>query len=332
MPTYGFQAWPIKSTSIAGFEECLFHYRAYELNIDSCIELPGLVEGVPGQGVADVAVSVADVIPELTDATLRDSWWQVSSDSFRLDIQDVAVYQVEQGRRILIQSHPSADPAEVRLFLLGSAMGALLYQRGIFPLHGSAVETPLGAMVFVGPSGIGKSTLAAHFNRLGYRHIADDVCAITHDARGRLQVLPAFPHLRLKTDAADRLYGETAMSPPSRLDVDKLVFPLGAAHASAPVPLADIHMLKDEDGGDPCLTPLRGFESIQCLADNLYRPHFLQGMQTRGEVLRLASVIAQSAKIFLLTRQRDAAHLDRLVRWLEHGWEGRPRPVERSEP
>lgn len=279
------------------------------------------VEGIPGE--TDLTISLALELPELPDATVREAWWQVSRSALRLEVKDVAVYQVEAGCRILIRAHPASDPAEVQLFLLGSAMGALLYQRGIFPLHGSAVETPWGAMVFVGPSGIGKSTLAAHFHRAGYRLIADDVCAITRGGSGKLQVLPSFPHLRLKTDAADRLYGDVASPAPSHFDVDKLVLPLGEGHASVPVPLGVVHVLKDADGGEPSLAPLRGFESIQSLADNLYRPHFLQGMQTRGEVLRLAGDIAQAAEVVQLSRRRDAAQLDKLVRWLEDEWQGR---------
>lgn len=309
----------------------MFHYRAYELDITSALELPGLVAVEPGSGIPDVEILTADDLPDLTGTTVRAAWWQVSPSAFRMEVKAIAVYQVEKGRRILVKSDPASDPAKVRLFLLGSAMGALLYQRGMFPLHGSAVETPWGAMVFVGPSGIGKSTLAAHFHRAGYRLIADDVCAITRDAGGKLQVLPAFPQLRLKTDAVDRLYGEADSPPPSHFDVDKFVLPIGAGRALAPVPLGAVHVLKDADSGDPCLTPLRGFASIQALADNLYRPNFLQGLQTHGEVLRLAGEIAQAAEVIQLFRPRDATQLDSLVLWLEHEWEGRPHSSKLTE-
>jgi hypothetical protein len=295
----------------------VFHHRAYELNLASELPLPGLAALAEGPWVPDVTVSVGGELPELDGPVVVGPWWQVSPVAFRMVVDGVATYQVEAGRRIRVQPHPGSDPAEVRLFLLGSALGALLYQRGLFPLHGSAVETPWGAMVFVGPSGIGKSTLAGHFHRSGYRLLCDDVCAIRRDGQGALQVLPAFPHLRLKADALGRLQGGAA---PSRLDVDKVVLPLGEGHASAPVALGAVHVLADLETGGPRLTPLRGFERIQALADNLYRPHFLDGMQTRGAVLRLAGEIAASAQVATLARRRDAADLDGLVLWLEHGW------------
>jgi hypothetical protein len=43
-------------------------------------------------------------------------------------------------------------------------------------------------------------------------------------------------------------------------------------------------------------------------------------MQTRGAVLRLAGEIAGAAPVLELARRRDAAELDGLVLWLEHGW------------
>lgn len=302
----------------------MVRHLAYGLVIESELDLPSLTLAHGRCPMADIHISVVGSIPDLPSPTIHQKWWQASPTATRIEIEGVAVYLVEDGCRILISPAEGSDPAEVQLFLLGSVMGALLYQRGIFPLHGSAVETPWGAMVFAGPSGIGKSTLAAHFHQAGYRLLADDVCAITRDAHGVLQVLPAFPHLRLRTDAIGRLYGRDA-PPPTSFDVDKFVLPLGEGHVSIPVPLGAVHMLADAESGDPTLALLRGFESIRLLADNLSRPHFLKGTQNHGEVLRLAAEIAALVDVFRLSRRRDAARLDALVRWLELGWKGRSR-------
>jgi hypothetical protein len=94
----------------------------------------------PGQG-ADVTIRL------LTDgqcslAPLPDHHYEVSPGMFRLDVPGVARCRVEEGKNISIEPLPGSSPDKVRLFLLGSTMGALLYQRGFIPLHGSAVETP----------------------------------------------------------------------------------------------------------------------------------------------------------------------------------------------
>ena len=71
---------------------------------------------------------------------LPDRCYEVRPGCFRLDVPGVARYRVEEGKRIFVEPLANASPEKVRLFLLGSTMSALLYQRGLLPLHGSAVE------------------------------------------------------------------------------------------------------------------------------------------------------------------------------------------------
>ena len=57
--------------------------------------------------------------------------------------------------------------------------GALLMQRKILPLHGSAVAIDGKAYAIVGDSGAGKSTLASAFLNKGYQLLSDDVIAVS---------------------------------------------------------------------------------------------------------------------------------------------------------
>ena len=91
----------------------------------------------------------------------------------------------------------------VRLFLLGSAFGVLLHQRGLLPLHANAIEIDGRAVAFMGPSGAGKSTLAAWFHDRAFRVIADNVCAISRNSEGRRQAAPGLPRLRLWAEALE---------------------------------------------------------------------------------------------------------------------------------
>ncbi|MCP4397035.1 MAG: hypothetical protein GY801_07015 [bacterium] len=62
---------------------------------------------------------------------------------------------------------------------IASELGALLHQRELLPLHGSAIKVNDGVCVFVGLSGNGKSTVAAAFRQRGYQVLADDVCVVS---------------------------------------------------------------------------------------------------------------------------------------------------------
>ena len=112
-------------------------------------------------------------------------------------------YAVLEGRRIIVDPADGADPRNVRLYLLGSAMGLLLHQRGVLPLHANAVEIDGQAFAFMGPSGAGKSTLAAWFHDQGLRVVADDVCAVHFDAQLRPWVSQGLPRLRLWKSALE---------------------------------------------------------------------------------------------------------------------------------
>ena len=65
--------------------------------------------------------------------------------------------------------------SDIRVFLLGSCLGALLHQRGVLALHASAIETDQGAVLFMGDSGMGKSTTLQAFIKRGYKMLADDI-------------------------------------------------------------------------------------------------------------------------------------------------------------
>lgn len=77
--------------------------------------------------------------------------------------------------------------------LLGPGLPLLLFARGLLCLHASAVAQGGAAVLFLGDSGRGKSTLAA---RLGAPRLADDIVPCSGEAGG-IQVLPHFPQLKL---------------------------------------------------------------------------------------------------------------------------------------
>jgi len=289
-------------------------YWAYDLRIHAeleCPELPSLsVEG----GNPDVTVRL---LPPREDAleALENGYYEVQSGVFSLAIPGVAQYRVEEGQRIFITPLPDAPTDKVRLFLLGSAMGALLYQRGLFPIHGSAIETPWGAMIFVGAQGAGKSTLAAEFHREGYRLLSDDVCAVAATPDG-LQILPALAQLRLCTDAYERLGARNG----ARFDVDKFVIPIADGYCSRRAPLRAIHILAEHDGATPEFNVLRGFDRVQRLFENLYRPHYLKGQATQSGLMRMAGLIAQQGTMVEVKRRRDPETIGALVDFLGSAW------------
>src|SRR5664280_1659489 len=256
-------------------------YWAYGLCIHAEIVCPELPPHPEPSRNPDVTIRLLPPVESISES-LENGYYEVRPGVFRMAVPEVAQYLVEEGNRISIQPVVGAAPEEVRLFLLGSAMGALLYQRGLFPLHGSAVETHWGAMIFVGAQGAGKSTLAAQFHRSGYRLLSDDVCAVAATPEG-LQILPALAKFRLCADAYERLGSPRE----GYFDVDKYVVPMGEGYCPHPVALRAIHILVDHDSSTPEFEVLRGFDRVKRLLKNLYRPKYLKGQETQSDLMRM---------------------------------------------
>jgi hypothetical protein len=304
-------------------------YSIYGLRIQTEIACPGLPFDPHPDGNPDVTIRLLQPVPIVSES-LEDGYYEVRPGVFRLEIKGVGRYLVEDGSRISVEPVEGSSADEIRLFLLGSVIGALLYQRGLFPLHGSAVETRWGAMIFVGAQGVGKSTLAAQFHRRGYRLLSDDVCAVTTSS-GALQVLPALAQFRLCADAYERLNSaQDASVQDAHFHVDKFVIPMNEGYCPDPAPLKAIHVLANQEDGEPHFEVLRGFDRVERLLENLYRPQYLKGQETQSDLMRMAGQIAQNASIISVSRKRDPEMIDGLIDFLESAWEKHlgPNPTE----
>lgn len=274
----------------------LFTYSAFGLQISSALELPELISGV---APFDVQVSFGPVPEQLSGAALRGVWYQVLPDQFLLDVPGSGRYLVRDGNSITIEPAPGATDAQLRLYLLGSAFGALLHQRGALPIHGSSIETPRGAVIFTGPSGRGKSTLAWEFHRRGYRHLSDDVSVVGFDENGKPRVYPAYPQLSLWADVFDKQGQSHDALQTVHPDLQKFALPTRAHFDPTPAPLHAVYILQTTNTETFEIQPIKGLEKLQILIANTYRPRFVAGMGKRTAHFQLATTAGQ----FILTRR-----------------------------
>ncbi len=246
----------------------------------------------------------------------RGAIYQIEAGRFLLHITGVARYLVSRGREILVEPYPGADLKDVRLFLLGSAMGALLHQRGIWPLHGSTVASESGAVIFVGASGSGKSTLAGAFHQRGMLALSDDVSAITTGNSGVAQVWAAYPRLSLWPDAVVRLGADPGQLQQTHTAQEKYEFPLSGTFRD-PTPVKAVYALYPSDQDGLSLTPLNGFAKVQELTAHTYRLHFLTGMRLQRQLFEHAAVLAQQARVVQVARPSQPFQLEKLVDLIE---------------
>ncbi len=128
-------------------------------------------------GDADVSIAEGQVPQALDNVTDRGVAFEVNAEEFLLHVPNGASFHVIGGKHIRYARNGVSD-RDVALFLLGSAWGALCYQRGLLPLHASAVMHKGKVHAFTGQSGAGKSTLAAGLSQRGLDFFTDDVLII----------------------------------------------------------------------------------------------------------------------------------------------------------
>ena len=223
---------------------------------------------------------------------------------FLLRVRNVARYLVRDGAEIVVDPAPGSETASIRLFLFGTAFGALLHQRGLLPMHSSAIAARQGAMVFAGRSGSGKSTLAAAFQRRGYRVLADELCAVRVEQSAL--VLPASPHLMLWADVLGQFEVATNGLRPARPGLQKYLMPLGDAFAREALPANTVFFLVR--GNKLGLEPLEGRDKIMALAGDVYRRLFSSNMKLSVEDSRKVKALARQTRMVRVT-------------WPEHCWQ-----------
>jgi hypothetical protein len=271
-------------------------YLAYGLPILSGLALPELSV----QDCTDapqVRIHAGDVPPELTACTGKGALFEIGRNRFLLRLDGIARYLVTNGDEIVIDPAPQMDEASVRLFLLGSVFGALLHQRGLLPLHASAIETPRGAVLLAGSSGTGKSTLAGAFYRRGYPVVADEICALDGD-----RVLPASPRLALWPDAIDELGLWSDAVRQVRPNLNRFHVPVEPRTAHAPLPVHAIYILRMTNKPEFAVSRLLGVEKLQTLIEHTFRRQFLSGMESAAGYMSRISAAAGTIPISRLVR------------------------------
>lgn len=270
--------------------------RLFGLTLSSELPLPGLVEAPTGTSI---------------DVTVRRGHLGAEAD---IVVPDVGSFDVRGGCEIIVDALHGVPERNVRLFLLGSAMGLLLHQRGLFPLHANAVVLDGRAIAVAGASGAGKSTLAAWFTRQGLQLVGDDVIVLRPSEKGMV-ALPGPPRVRLWREALDTFGLGSEGLEPSYVDedFDKWDLPVALSDlASEELPLGGVYVL--EDGPEIAVRRLGGAAAVTVLYDHTYRGGYVEQLGSAAAHWRTVTSLAASIPVFRLERPRDLSQLDALGR------------------
>lgn len=225
-------------------------YRAYDLVLESANALPELVPLATGAPDCTVIVVQQPTWPE------PEAWYHTwhtpdgaiwlqfgrTTDGYVLRFPDLADFSVlADGRQVTSYARPGTPPDTLHHLLLNQVVPLVLQARGRLALHASAVSVAGGALAFVGMSGWGKSTLAAHSAVRGATLLSDD-CLLLDEQPDQWRCVPSYGSVRLWADSVAQLGIAAGVSTVAHYS-SKQRWDLATRTSSAAVPLRRLFFL-----------------------------------------------------------------------------------------
>ena len=279
-------------------------YQAFGLVVDADRRIPPL-EGtkVPDARVADLSIvllppdaagdapsGASSTFSAASDASTGDDWYESVPDdagdvlrvtrstagAYRFAYSDGAEFHISADGCSIEARWPSGlSVDDAAVYLLGPVMAFVLRMRGIVCLHASAIAAADGCFAILVPGGHGKSTTAAACAKRGLGVLTDDVLAIEH-RDGEFRVLPAYPIIRLWSEAVEGLFGAADSLPritPDHETWDKRYLDLtapGYTFQRTALPLRAIYTHLRQESDVPSFEPLPLSASLVTLIGNVY--------------------------------------------------------------
>ncbi len=251
-------------------------------------------------GDIDVFITYGKTPPHLNNVLTTGVLFEASSNEFLLKLPLIGSFYAYGGVTITIDPNSGAKEDELRLFLLGSVMGAILYQRGYTPMHGSANVIDGEAMLIIGNSAAGKSTLAASLNKDGFPLMSDDLSAISISKSGQCVLLPGIPLIKLWEDSRNFLYSSGSYRQIRPL-IKKYIIPTSDIVQNEHI-INKIIWLTTKNNNGIFLQSLKGAKKMMVLRDHIYRDQLIRGIGLVEHQFRALSILANQIELFHVDR------------------------------
>lgn len=278
---------------------------AYGLRIRSDFPLPELPPAVRGRTQVQVRLGPVRLPRRMKVEEAVAVRWISPREAFA-DYSGVGRFHARGGREIVVDPEPGADPLGIRRAVEGPVLGLLLQQRGFLLLHASAVLIRGSGVLFLGFSGMGKSSLAALAHARGLRVLCDEIAAV-RVGPGVPRIFPGVPRAWLCVDSI-RLLGPA----PSRRPAfdEKFPYDLSRGFPTRAFPIRRIYLLASEPRRS--VRPMSLPESFEELLRHSYYARFLP-MGMRAERLPTYAALARKLPVRRLTRPANLSRLPKLL-------------------
>ncbi len=296
---------------------CKYKYCLYGLNVESEVICPQLPISEAEVFKPDVHVTIGIVPDTLKDPIVKGFKFQAKENMILFKTRRIADFLVSNGNRIVVQPRNGSNENEVRLLLLGWVFGALLHQREILPLHGSAIKVGSECVIFCGNAGNGKSSIARSLLYRGYRLLDDNISAVSVSNNGIPIVYPGYPEIKLFRDIMEKYEDNLTEHRRIRPELDKFSLSFSDRFYNKPLPLKKIYLLANHSKPDIEILPATGSEKFHSLRNSTFCYNFVKGLGRELSNFRAVYTLGTKIPLIHVRRPYNPFPLDELADLLE---------------
>lgn len=179
----------------------MYLYRAYELNIQSDLEIPGF------NPIIEQEINVwieRQVSQRLLVCDPEKVVVEKIYQGVRFSCPFGVWYEISNGKKVVIIGQSQLSCQVELLPLYGFVFANVLQQRGFFVVHASAIEIAGHKIVVLGEKAEGKSTMIASLIARGHNLVSDDVTAFSIN-QPVVRILPGTNSVKLWPDSIKAL-------------------------------------------------------------------------------------------------------------------------------
>lgn len=293
-------------------------YTVYGLTIKSDVLLPELIcADSQDLKTVDCEIHYGLVDEEIKQTIARGKMAQYTPQKIWFHIKALATFIIVDGTQIIIDKCQDGKEERIRLYLLGTCLGFILFQKNRLVIHGGTVCINNKGMIFTGKSGAGKSTLTSALRLKGYGFVTDDLSVLVKN--GYPEVESGYPQQKLCEDAMKNLgYNRDHYQQIGEGSRMKYLIPVKDQFVNQSVPLQGICEITLGQVEHVEIQYLRGSEKINALYQNIYNIDFKEYMGINPDYFKHCISVAQKIPIYRIIRPQDHVSIEEEIQLVEH--------------